>query len=31
MYRFEQLTRLTTPAVLAAVAASYPDRSFVVA
>jgi acyl-CoA synthetase (AMP-forming)/AMP-acid ligase II len=31
VYRFEQLTRLTTPAVLAAVAASYPDRSFVVA
>ena len=31
MYRFEQLTRLTTTAVLAAVAASYPDRSFVVA
>jgi HIP---CoA ligase len=31
VYRFEQLTRLTTTAVLAAVAASYPDRSFVVA
>ena len=31
MYRFEQLTRLTTPAVLAAVAASYPDRPFVIA
>jgi acyl-CoA synthetase (AMP-forming)/AMP-acid ligase II len=31
VYRFEQLTRLTTPAVLAAVASSYPDRSFVVA
>jgi acyl-CoA synthetase (AMP-forming)/AMP-acid ligase II len=29
--RFEQLTSLTTPTVLAAVAASYPDRSFVVA
>jgi HIP---CoA ligase len=31
VYRFEQLTRLTTPAVLAAVAASYPDRPFVIA
>ena len=31
MYRFEQVARLTTPAVLAAVAASCPDRSFVIA
>lgn len=31
MYRFDQLTRLTSPAALAAVAASYPDRPFVIA
>ncbi len=31
MYRFEQVARLTTPAVLAAVAADCPDRSFVIA
>jgi fatty-acyl-CoA synthase len=31
MYRFEQVARLTTPAVLAAVAAAHPDRPFVIA
>jgi fatty-acyl-CoA synthase len=31
MYQFEQVARLTTPAVLAAVAAAHPDRSFVIA
>jgi len=31
VYRFEQVARLTTPAVLAAVAADCPDRSFVIA
>ena len=31
MYRFEQVTRLTTPSVLAAVAADCPDRAFVIA
>jgi fatty-acyl-CoA synthase len=31
MYRFEQVTRLTTPAVLAAVAAAHPGRPFIIA
>ena len=31
MFRFEQVAPLTTPAVLAAVAADCPDRSFVIA
>ena len=31
MYRFEQVARLTTPSVLAAVAADCPDRAFVIA
>jgi HIP---CoA ligase len=31
VYRFEQVARLTTPAVLAAVAADCPDRVFVIA
>ena len=31
VYRFERVTRLTTPAVLAAVAAAHPGRPFVVA
>jgi HIP---CoA ligase len=31
MYRFEHVTRLTTPAVLAAVAAAHPGRPFIIA
>src|ERR1700689_3937501 len=31
VYRFEQVTRLTTPAVLTAVAEEHPDRPFVIA
>jgi acyl-CoA synthetase (AMP-forming)/AMP-acid ligase II len=31
MYRFGQVARLSTPAVLAAVAEAYPDRPFVIA
>jgi fatty-acyl-CoA synthase len=31
MYRFDQVTTATTPAVLAAVAEAHPDRTFVVA
>jgi acyl-CoA synthetase (AMP-forming)/AMP-acid ligase II len=31
MYRFERVSHLTTPAVLAAVAASHPGRPFILA
>jgi ABC-type uncharacterized transport system permease subunit len=30
MYRFDRVTRLTTPVVLAAVAAAHPHRRFVI-